>query len=328
MHNSSGALGNALEPQGLQQLRSMTRNPSEEDLAEVARHFEAVFVEMMLGQMRQATPGDEIFGGNAEETYRDLFDRQMAVQMSRDGEGLGLAPMIEEQLRENAGFETDRMQGLPQEISDYRHSAVPVQPDAGELAAADAGDGAQGRSGGLGGKGAGWSSPQAFVEEITPAAKETAERLGVPAVALVAQAALETGWGQHMVADGDGRSSNNLFNIKAHSADWQGDAVRVPTLEYRDGIPQREMADFRAYDSVADSFADYADFLERNPRYREALEVGGDPQEYVEALQRAGYATDPQYADKLQRIMELGEDGQGVRIGGETLKISDSVPRG
>ncbi|ABM61299.1 flagellar assembly peptidoglycan hydrolase FlgJ [Halorhodospira halophila] len=328
MHNAGGALGNALEPQGLQQLRSMTRNPSEEDLAEVARQFEAVFVEMMLGQMRQATPGDEIFGGNAEETYRDLFDRQMAVQMSREGGGMGLAPMIEEQLRENAGFETDRTQGLPRDVADYRHSAVPVQPDDEERAAAAEEGDETGRGGGLGGKGAGWSSPQAFVEEITPAAKETAERLGVPAVALVAQAALETGWGQHMVADSDGRSSNNLFNIKAHSADWQGDAVRVPTLEYRNGIPQREMADFRAYESVADSFADYADFLERNPRYREALEVGEDAGQYVEALQRAGYATDPQYAEKLQRIMELGDDSHGVRIGGETLKISDSVPKG
>ncbi len=322
----AGSLGNALEPQGLQQLRSMARNPSEEDLAEVAKQFEAVFIEMMLGQMRQTTPGDEIFGGTGEETYRDLFDRQMAVQMARDNEGLGLAPMIEEQLRENAGFETDRVVGgAEQSLDDYRHSAVPVAPTDAERAEGAAAE--EKARGGLGDKGAGWSSPREFVESVTPAAKRTAERLGVPAVALVAQAALETGWGQHMVQDGDGRSANNLFNIKAHTADWQGDSVRVPTLEYRDGLPQREMADFRAYDSVEESFEDYARFLEANPRYREALEVGDDPERYVEALQEAGYATDPDYARKLQRIMDL--DGEpALRIGNERLKISESVPRG
>ncbi|MFP4647722.1 MAG: flagellar assembly peptidoglycan hydrolase FlgJ [Halorhodospira sp.] len=323
----SSMLGNALEPQGLQQLRTMTQNPSEEDLAEVARQFEAVFVEMMLGQMRQATPGDELFGGNGEETYRELFDRQMAVQMSREGEGMGLASMIEEQLREHAGFETDRLEGVPQEIADYRHSAVPVQP-ADEASEAGAGEEGKQRIDGLGDKGASWSSPQAFVEAITPAAEKTAERLGVPAEALVAQAALETGWGQHVVRGSDGESTHNLFNIKAHSAEWQGGRVRVPTLEYRDGIPQREMAEFRAYGSVEESFADYADFLERNPRYREALQAGGDAERYARALQEAGYATDPRYAQKLQRIMQQAQEGPTVREGVEALKVSESGPKG
>ena len=317
----AGSLGNALQPEGLHQLRAKTQDPTEDDLREVAQQFEAVFVEMMLGQMRETTPGDEIFGGNAEETYRDLFDRQMAVQMSRDGEGLGLADMIEEQLRENAGFETDRTVGSERGLSDYRHSSVPVQPRGDEVAEGAA----RGRPEGLGGKGADWSGPREFVAALEPEAERTAERLGVPKVALIAQAALETGWGQHVVQDAEGGSSNNLFNIKAQSGGWDGDAVRVPTLEYREGVPEREMADFRAYDSVAESFDDYADFLERNPRYREALEVGQDPEAFVQALEDAGYATDPAYAEKLRRIMDV-EGGEGVRAGSETLKLSELRP--
>ncbi|MBK1734840.1 hypothetical protein CKO15_05960 [Halorhodospira abdelmalekii] len=336
----AGSLGNAIDPQGLHQLRGRLQQPTEQDLREVAQQFEAVFVEMMLKQMRAATPGDSFFGGNAEETYRSLFDRQVALQMAR-GQGMGLAPMIEEQLRANAGFETDQVHGGPRELSDYRRAPVPAavavrrgEPADGvteegaaalqRAAPAKRAEPSEPTAGGLGGKGTAWSSPREFVADIAPAARQAAERLGVPAVALVAQAALETGWGQHVIQDGSGRSSHNLFNIKAHTAAWQGDSVRVPTLEYRGGIPQREMADFRAYASVDESFADYVDFLERNPRYQQALLAGDDPRQFVRALQEAGYATDPAYADKLERIMALdGEHGYGVWAGGELLKISE-----
>ncbi|MCG5530010.1 flagellar assembly peptidoglycan hydrolase FlgJ [Halorhodospira halochloris] len=354
-----GSLGNAIEPQGLHELRGRVQDPSEEDLAEVAKQFEAVFVEMMLKQMRAATPGEDIFGGNAEETYRGLFDRQMAVQMAR-GEGMGLAPMIEEQLRVNAGFETDRVKGGPRDLDDYRHSSVPLSPysdssaqpgsegehvSSGDNKAADKGNPVSFYEGVVdsaraslsqttpldeqqpGDKGPAWSTPREFVEDITPLAKDTAERLGVSPVALIAQAALETGWGKHVIQDSDGVSSNNLFNIKAQYSGWNGDSVKVPTLEYRNGVAQREMADFRAYESLEDSFADYADFLERNPRYQEALRVGDDPEGFVRALQDAGYATDPNYARKLQQIMDIDpERGVGVRAGTEVLKISDSLP--
>ncbi len=323
----AGGLGNAMSPQGLKQLRAKTQDPSEEDLKDVAQQFEAVFVEMMLSQMREATPGNEIFDSNAQDTYRELFDRQMAVQMSRDGEGLGLAGMIEEQLRANAGFETDRVQGSERDLADYRRSPVPVQPRGDDTEAAEsAGSGDRaGSAGAVGSRGRAWSSPEAFVADIEPAAQRAAERLDVPKVALVAQAALETGWGQSVIQDPEGRSSHNLFNIKAQSGDWQGGSVRVPTLEYREGIPQREMAEFRVYDSVDESFQDYARFLERNPRYRDALKAGDDPQAFVQGLEEAGYATDPGYADKLRRIMEL--DGQGVRIGSQTLKLSEQMPK-
>lgn len=354
-------LGNAIESQGLRELRARVQQPSEQDLAKVAKQFEAVFIEMMLKQMRAATPGDEMFGSNGEETYRSLFDRQMAVQMSRH-ESMGLAPMIEEQLRANAGFETDRVGKIPHDLEDYRRTAgaLPQQAETmanksanpaggsattvrygGEQVGASGGAAATGHlaasreeasvsnhsgSAEQSGKRPAWSTPQDFVNDIAPVAKRTAERLGVSPVALVAQAALETGWGKHVIHDGDGGSTNNLFNIKAQYSGWNGESVKVPTLEYREGVAQQEMADFRAYNSIEESFSDYADFLERNPRYSEALNVGEDPHRFVKELQQAGYATDPNYASKLQQIMHLDpehpEQGAGVRAGSEVLKIS------
>ena len=316
-------LENALHNEGLRDLRGRLQNPSREDIREVAEQFEALFAEMMMQSMRSATPGDPIFGGNAEETYRGLMDRQLSLGMAR-GEGLGLADMIEREMRRNAGMETDeRRPGGPADLDGYRAAAPPARMSA----TAEADDAPSARaSQEVGGKGPAWETPAEFVEAIGPPARDAAERRGGPAVALVAQAALETGWGQHVIRDGDGQSTNNLFNIKAHTSSWQGDRVRVPTLEYRNGVPEREMAEFRAYDSLEESFDDYVDFLESNPRYREALRWGEDAGQFVQALQEAGYATDPHYAEKLNRIIDQRLPDH-VRAGGEVLKVPDIAPK-
>ena len=120
---------------------------------------------------------------------------------------------------------------------------------------------------------------------------------------LIAQAALETGWGKAVTRHDDGSSSYNLFNIKADRR-WDGPSVTKQTLEYRNGIAGREQAQFRAYDSFADSFNDYVDFITRQPRYQQALQHGGDAATFADELQRAGYATDPAYARKIKRIMD------------------------
>lgn len=126
--------------------------------------------------------------------------------------------------------------------------------------------------------------------------------MGVPPRALIAQAALETGWGQHVIRHANGRSSYNLFNIKAHGG-WQGGRVRVPTLEYRGGVAVREFAEFRAYDSPAAAFRDYAELLRGNPRYADVLRAGDNETAFARALEAAGYATDPRYAEKIERIL-------------------------
>lgn len=143
-------------------------------------------------------------------------------------------------------------------------------------------------------------SPERFVASIWSHAQAAARELGVDAKALVAQAALETGWGRRTISRSDGSTANNLFGIKATG--WKGDRATVNTHEYSNGVRHTELADFRAYASPAESFADYVRLLKQNPRYRQALQSGGDVRRFAGALQQAGYATDPRYADKLSAI--------------------------
>jgi len=321
-------------------MRRNLNTDSAEGIKQVARQFEALFVQQMLKSMRQATPGDDMFSNEGTDQYMELADQQMALSMSQSGGGMGIAAMVERQLREQAGLDVDRPATGGKQLADY--GRLPVQqvmasaeaaaradsgkdwlPDVGTALAANQ----AGRQGGgeamapaLGGKGHGWDNRDEFIRDVWPAALRTADKLDADPRALVAQAALETGWGQHVIRRGNGESANNLFGIKA-SPGWTGDTVRVPTLEYRDGIARREMAEFRAYDSLEESFEDYFNFLQANPRYRGALAVSNDPTAFTNALQSAGYATDPQYARKIQSIM----GGETLNQGLDQLKNSDAV---
>ncbi len=141
-----------------------------------------------------------------------------------------------------------------------------------------------------------------FVKGILPAARQAARQLGLEPLALVAQAALETGWGQRMFKAVDGRESHNLFGIKAQPG-WQGDVAVVDTLEYRQGIARQEKAKFRVYDSLQEGLQDYVDFIRQQPRYQDAVAVSHDAANYFQQLQAAGYATDPNYAQKILQVM-------------------------
>ena len=148
----------------------------------------------------------------------------------------------------------------------------------------------------------GWKKSD-FVQQLWPWAREAAERLGLAPAALLAQAALETGWGKHIMPSGKGGSANNLFGIKTGRR-WKGSSVNIGTLEYEQGVAVRKKDKFRAYGSFGDSFNDYVDFLQSNPRYSKALASTSDSREFFSELQKAGYATDPKYADKLTRVLE------------------------
>jgi len=152
-----------------------------------------------------------------------------------------------------------------------------------------------------------WETPEQFAEALMPHARRAAERLGVDPQVLVAQSALETGWGRHIPKDAAGRENMNLFGIKADPS-WRGPKTRVSTLEFENGVMVRQQASFRQYDSIEAAFDDYVRFLEQNPRYQEALEVAsrGDSRQFVRELQNAGYATDPDYADKILSILASG----------------------
>lgn len=332
---------NALDSRHLMQLRGAVQGAdggSREAVREVAEQFESLFVQTLLKRMRATLPEGGLFDGPGMQQYQGLFDQQLASDVAR-GEGMGLADRVERQILESRGV-TDEGPGLDRGIDGYRR--LPARPLPGGSAARAGeirGEGAPptgdprapgpapvGPEGPVGAVPPPRSSdalrasedvpttPEAFVETLWPLAERTGRALGVPPRALVAQAVLETGWGEHVLRRGEGGSSFNVFNIKAHRG-WEGETVGVPTLEYRDGVAVREHAQFRAYDSLEAAFRDYADFLRGHPRYTEALQSGDDPDRFIRALQEAGYATDPAYADKVGRILR-GETLSSLKDGG------------
>lgn len=145
------------------------------------------------------------------------------------------------------------------------------------------------------------SDRQSFVQRMLPHAEQASRKTGVPADFIMGQAALESGWGRHEIRQADGSSSHNLFGIKA-GADWQGKVAAVTTTEYHDGTATRQVERFRAYDSYAEGFEDYARLLRDNPRYA-GVQGQQDAAQFAQSLQQAGYATDPDYADKLGRVI-------------------------
>jgi flagellar protein FlgJ len=236
-------------------------------LREVARQFESIFTKMMLDGMRSASFGDPLFGSDQTEMYQDMMDDQMAVQLT-SGRGIGLADMLIRQLSQGG-------QGA--------QAAAPEAP-AGTRVGGTVDD-AQRRK---------------FIDEMLPHAQAAARELGVDARSVIAQAALETGWGSSKPADGQAES-NNFFGIKAGSS-WQGASVSSDTTEFTDGVAGTERARFRAYGSVAENLDDYVRLLRDNPRYSGALNTGDDVRAFAGALQRGGYATDPAYADKIVSV--------------------------
>ncbi len=293
--------------QSLAQLRGKVRadgsDQSPETLRKVAGQFEAMFINMMLKTMRESSLGEGLMDNDQTKFYQGMYDQQISQELTK-GKGLGLADMLVRQLGgasaaeatgERPRMTTDPFLGPAMSGRKNVAQAGLTQPQGMDNAtAADAtavsGSPSQWRP----------ASREDFVADLWPHAERAAQTLGVDPRALLAQAALETGWGQHIMQQGRGRSSHNLFGIKADSR-WSGPQAISRTVEYRDGILQREQASFRAYASPAESMADYAEFIRSNPRYKDALEVS-DPAQYLTELQSAGYATDPNYATKIMSI--------------------------
>ncbi|HHI76446.1 MAG TPA: flagellar assembly peptidoglycan hydrolase FlgJ [Gammaproteobacteria bacterium] len=293
---------------GLGALRARAREDRKGALDEVARQFESLFTQMMLRSMRDASFGGGLLDSRNTEFYRDMYDQQLAVELSRQ-RGLGLAEVIKRQLGGMQG-----RTGPGRSVQDYRREALPAAVQAAAAAASErvpsAAPPAESAPPALDG------TPETFVRVLAPAARAAARRLGLPPEALLAQAALETGWGAHVMRRPDGASSHNLFGIKADGR-WSGERVSVTTLEYKDGVALKTRADFRAYNDWADSFEDYVRFVRDNPRYRKALQATDDAGRYFEELQRAGYATDPAYARKIRRILESGPLRTAMNTAGE-----------
>jgi flagellar protein FlgJ len=287
-------------------LKTEAKEQTPAAIREVAKQFESLFMGIMLKGMRDATPEDGMFSGGDVRFCQDMYDQQLSVTLGSQG-ALGIADMLERALATRQSDTAGAASGeaaLP-----AGGVGSPKATNAANLGAANAGAIAA-------------PDPAAFVRSILPLAEQAGAQLGVHPHALVAQAALETGWGTRPCRGANGEPSHNLFNLKA-TGGWSGGRVNVPTVEFAGGVAQRKVAAFRAYGSPAESFADYARLVGNHPRYAAARAQGADPVKYAEALQAAGYATDPGYAQKIARI--LGSDTFRNAVSGAALAAAPST---
>lgn len=256
-------------------LKSRAAKQDPAALREAARHFEALFIQMMLQSMRDASVSDdedELFDSKEGRMYWEMFDQNIAMEMTRE-RSIGLADMLMRQL--------GSVDQLPKPTPDTK-SVLDVSDVSQSTPSV---------------------TPSNFVSSLWPHAQRVGEQLGVEPRFVLAQAALETGWGQHVMSKPDGSSSFNFFGIKANDG-WDGDRVRHSTLEHENGLLERRNESFRAYGSIEEAFDDYARFIGDQPRYGEALAKANNGTDYANELQRAGYATDPDYGHKIREIAE------------------------
>lgn len=317
-----------LDTQGLNQLKLDAKQSSPESLKQAAQQFEAVFMNMLMKSMREATPQEGMFESEQTRMYTSMLDQQLTQRMASRGIGLAdvmvrqlsiamsIPPAVEGTIPDGgAAVPGLPAQGFPLNVP----SLVAPQQQPRPVLSADTRvsdiqqgdlDAPSGYSDPLRTKARGESTApphvDAFVQRMLPHAQEASASTGIPPQFMMGQAALETGWGKSEISGAGGENSYNLFGIKAGSG-WRGRTVDIVTTEYVNGKPHKQVDTFRAYDSYADSFRDYANLLRANPRYQNVLAQGQDAKGFAQGLQQAGYATDPNYAQKLASVIKLVE---------------------
>jgi len=299
-----------IDTNGLSALKRQAKGDPGAALKGASQQFEAVFLQMVLKSMRDATPKEGLFDNEQTRLYQSMLDQQLAQKLSTQG-ATGLAALMEKQLARGLpsalaqavqpaeGPNGDEAPAAPSAplrnapSKDPLLSALPTTSAAQVGAATNV---------------ANVPAPaKEFVNRLWPSAQDASRTTGIPAHFMIAQAALETGWGKSELRHADGKPTYNLFGIKAGRS-WNGAVAEATTTEYVNGVAQKSVERFRAYKSYAEAFNDYASLLASNPRYAGVLNQQ-DPSAFAKGLQQAGYATDPMYADKLTRI-----------IGGATLR--------
>lgn len=299
---------------GLNALKAQARTDKKSALEQVAKQFESLFLSEMLKSMRSANKvlsEGNYLNSSQSEFYQDMFDSQLSLSMSKQ-QGLGLADALVRQLsRQIPGMSENgqTLAGHRGSIQDYDRSLpalsprLPAQLDQVKEVVAAAPKKPEPASDAEIASPVRFESPEEFVSHMLPIAESVAAESGLNPQVMVAQAALETGWGKHMIENSAGEPSFNLFGIKADSR-WQGESVNIATSEYREGVRMSERAEFRSYQDFESSFRDYAHFLQNNPRYRDVLASADNPDVFADKLQAAGYATDPAYGEKIRRILD------------------------
>jgi flagellar protein FlgJ len=250
-------------------------------LKQAAKQFEALFMRELIKSMREATMKSGMLEGEGSNLGSDLLDQQFAVQMS--GLPGGLSAAIERQLSKQM---TGSSEGGAAESKSSMALPPPV-PGGSTVSRATAG---------------GSSRQAGFVDQHAAAAAAVSKESGIPASFMIGQAGHETGWGRSEIKHANGAPSFNLFGIKA-TGGWKGEVAQITTTEYSNGTPRKTVANFRAYDSYEDAFRDYARLIGKSPRYDKVMDELDSVQGFAAGLQKAGYATDPQYAAKLSRAI-------------------------
>lgn len=308
---SSAALNRAdiyTDLNGLADLRMQARQDSKSALKEVAKQFEAMFIQTLMKSSRDASFGDPLFDSDRMDFYNDMYDKQMSMTLAQSG--TGLADVLTEQLGRSLGLDRDPLQKPEGGFQVPARSNFPAIVPKATLD-----DGAVSAIQSIAGEEQ-IKSPEEFVKRMWPHAEKAARELGISPRVLIAQAALETGWGKSVASGENGQSSYNLFNIKADER-WQGETVEVSTMEFIGGKWVRQQANFRKYSSYEESFQDYVNFLKSNPRYVNALKQQQGDYGFARELQKSGYATDPDYARKIGRIMQgnvMNNAVSGIKI--------------
>ncbi len=306
LHSPSNAL--AADGRTLGALKARAGQNTPESIQEAAKQFESLFMRELIKSMREATMKSGLLDSPGGDLGADLLDQQFAVQLS--GQPGGLSELIAKQLSRQMGEPAADMPkpapaAGPSPVSPAVPQAIPkiAAHSAWSRTAADltVKPAAQPVSSGPGAPNP-QSSQAAFVKRHSEAADRVAKTSGLPAGFMLGQAGHETGWGRHEIKQRDGAPSFNLFGIKA-GANWTGRVAEVTTTEYVGGAPVKSVARFRAYSSYDESFQDYARLITKTPRYAQAKQATSSPLAFASGLQRAGYATDPDYASKLSRAI-------------------------
>lgn len=306
INQTDGTSSLAADVKGLAKLREGAKQNSPEALKATAKQFEAMMMNMVLKSMREATPKDGMFDSEQSKIFGSMQDQQLSQTMAN--RGIGLADMLVRQLSHSAAIKTPPPKSATTPVSPATAAGAAgvgatseattsskVATVMGRVADAVAASAAA-RS---------YRKPahvQAFQDRLSAQAEAASADSGIPAKFMLGQAALETGWGKHEIHNSDGTTSHNLFGIKADK-NWTGKVAENATTEYVNGVPHKLVQKFRSYDSYEDSFKDYASLLKNNPRYEKVLASGADVKGFASGLQKAGYATDPRYADKLAALV-------------------------
>lgn len=323
----------------LDSIRKMGRTDEAGAMKKAAKEFEAFFMNMMLKSMRQSS---EVIGENPltgspqEKMFTAMMDEQMAVDLSQKGL-LGIADLMMSQFYQAKGKTPGSPEMLNAPLPQFSGNVPAAHSLSSQVAAAKALQTENIAPARLPEhapkaeqkkiekvkveKKALFSQAEEFISSLLPYAKNAARKLDLDPKLLIAQAALETGWGKFIMHDDAGKPGYNLFGIKAGKS-WQGESIKIDTLEVENQQFKKVKASFRKYQNFAQSFDDYVDFVKQDPRYSKAVSLRKKPAEYIEQLQKSGYATDPNYASKIMSIFKeniLNKAGAGAMRKGYEL---------